>query len=132
MASRRAAASVFDEKEFYLDEFRGRTLVFAVHHDGAAEGLRGIGEVARDLLANDTRVIVILGGTASRGRAGVRALVRPLPPSTTDAPVLTLDGSAVATDTIPALLERVGLEGRGGDLVVLPRGTDPNRPRRHC
>ena len=127
MASRRAAASVFDEKEFYLDEFRGRTLVFAVHHDGAAEGLRGIGEVARALRANDTRVIVILGGSASRGRAGVRALVRPLPPSTTDAPVLTLDGSAVATDTIPAslLLDVWGVLRASPLLIVCCEGFAP-------
>ena len=72
MASRRAAALVFDEKEFYLDEFRGRTLVFAVHHDGAPEGLRVIGEVARDLLANDTRVIVMIRGTATSYKATIR------------------------------------------------------------
>ena len=42
MAPKRAAV-VFTEKEFYLDEFRGRTLVFAVHHAGSADRLRALG-----------------------------------------------------------------------------------------
>jgi amino-acid N-acetyltransferase len=77
MAARRAAV-VFTEKEFYLDEFRGRTLVFTVHHAGAADRLRALGEVARDLLVNDTRVLILLGGPAARERAALRALERPL------------------------------------------------------
>jgi amino-acid N-acetyltransferase len=97
----RRAAVVFDEKEFYLDEFRGRTLVFAVHHDGGSERLRVLGEALRDMLANDTRVIVILGGAAARGKAGLRALLRPLPPipAVTEPPVLSL-GEAPAAGTI--------------------------------
>lgn len=77
MASRRPAA-VFTEKEFYLDEFRGRTLLFAAHHDGPADRLRTLGEVARDLLVNDTRVLILLGGRAARERSALRALERPL------------------------------------------------------
>ncbi len=77
MAPRRAAV-VFTEKEFYLDEFRGRTLLFAVHHAGPADRLRALGEVTRDLLLNDTRVLVLLGGPAARERAALRALERPL------------------------------------------------------
>jgi amino-acid N-acetyltransferase len=77
MAPRRAAV-VFTEKEFYLDEFRGRTLVFAVHHAGSPDRLRALGEVARDLLINDTRVLILLGGPTARERAALRALERPL------------------------------------------------------
>ncbi len=77
MAPRRAAV-VFTEKEFYLDEFRGRTLIFAVHHAGPADRLRALGEVARDLLGNDTRVLILLGGPAARERSALRALERPL------------------------------------------------------
>jgi len=77
MAPRRAAV-VFTEKEFYLDEFRGRTLVFAVHHAGPPDRLRALGEVVRDLLLNDTRVLLLLGGPAARERAALRALERPL------------------------------------------------------
>jgi amino-acid N-acetyltransferase len=76
--ARRRAAVVFTEKEFYLDEFRGRTLLFTVHHAGPADRLKTLGEVARDLLLNDTRVLVLLGGPAARERAALRALERPL------------------------------------------------------
>jgi amino-acid N-acetyltransferase len=69
---------VFSEKEFYLDEFRGRTLLFAVHHDGPAERLRPLGEIVRDLLLNDTRVLILLGGGAARARAALKVLERSL------------------------------------------------------
>jgi amino-acid N-acetyltransferase len=77
MAPRRAAV-VFTEKEFYLDEFRGRTLIFAVHHAGPPDRLKVLGELTRDLLVNDTRVLVLLGGPAARERSALRALERPL------------------------------------------------------
>ncbi|MCC6767009.1 MAG: hypothetical protein IT293_20325 [Deltaproteobacteria bacterium] len=77
MAPRRPAV-VFTEKEFYLDEFRGRTLLFVVHHDGPADRLRALGELTRDLLVNDTRVLILLGGAAARERSALRALERPL------------------------------------------------------
>jgi len=53
----------FEEKDFYLDEFRGHALCFAVpladcERRGDTERL---GEVVRELIANDTRVIVLLG-----------------------------------------------------------------------
>lgn len=61
----RPAASVeaFDEKQFYLDEFRGKTLLLSIpggelrredHHLQLAA-------VTRELLANHTRVIVLVG-----------------------------------------------------------------------
>ena len=78
MAQKRPPQPVFTEKEFYLDEFRGRTLLFAAHHDGPAERLRDLGEVTRDLLLNDTRVLIVLAGAAARGRAALRALERAL------------------------------------------------------
>src|SRR5262245_17774460 len=52
----------FDEQQFYLDEFRGRTLLFAIpvdelQRDTAYESLAA---VCRRLLTNDTRVIVLV------------------------------------------------------------------------
>lgn len=76
--ARKRATAVFTEKEFYLDEFRGRTLLFAVHHDGAPEQLRALGDVARDLLLNDTRVLILLSGAAAKERGALRALERAL------------------------------------------------------
>jgi amino-acid N-acetyltransferase len=116
--TRRAPPAVFTEKEFYLDEFRGRTLLFAVHHDGPAERLRELGEVARDLLLNDTRVLILLGGGAARGRGALRTLERALAavpgaqqPGPLTAPRLTAADAAAPVLTLPAAdVETVGDE----------------------
>jgi amino-acid N-acetyltransferase len=110
MASKRPPQPVFTEKEFYLDEFRGRTLLFAVHHAGPAERLRELGEVTRDLLLNDTRVLIVLAGAATRGRAALRALERPLSavPAAGQAPL-----------PFPQL--RLSPASAEGPVLVLPR-----------
>jgi len=63
------AADEFGEKEFYLDEFHARTLCFAVAlTDGERPGgFESLGRVLRDLIANETRVIVLVG-VPERGR----------------------------------------------------------------
>ncbi len=135
MAPRRPAV-VFTEKEFYLDEFRGRTLVFAVHHDGPADRLRVLGEVTRDLLVNDTRVLILLGGAAARERSALRALERPLAglssaqvplpfpqlrlaPADGAGPVVTVGAETLAAPTISdALLARLWDVVRGTPLFL--------------
>lgn len=138
MAPRRAAV-VFTEKEFYLDEFRGRTLVFAVHHGGPLDRLRVLGEVTRDLLLNDTRVLVLLGGAAARERSALRAIERPLAglssatqvplplplpqlrlaPGDGTGPVLHLGADEIAAPAVSdALLARVWDIVRGMPLVL--------------
>ncbi len=130
--ARRRRETAFSEKEFYLDEFRGRTLAFAVYHDAAPERLRLLGEVARDLLLNDTRVIVLLGGGAARGRAGLRALDRALAASSAqpalpfvarplageNAPVLTLAAAEVDAPIAEPLLLGVWRVLRAEPLLV--------------
>jgi len=54
--------SEFTEKEFYLEEFRGRTLLCAVYHEGDSGDLRALGMVAQDLVQNGTRVVVLAAG----------------------------------------------------------------------
>jgi N-acetylglutamate synthase-like GNAT family acetyltransferase len=59
----------FGEKEFYLDEFRAHTLCFAI---GLADcerpgGFETLGRVVRELLENDTRVIVLFGMSPRHG-----------------------------------------------------------------
>jgi N-acetylglutamate synthase-like GNAT family acetyltransferase len=70
----------FDEKEFYLDEFRGRTLLFSVPASDLsdAEASAGLAAIARELLANDTRLIVIVGTTDRQADAVLRRLQRRL------------------------------------------------------
>lgn len=63
------AADDFGEKEFYLDEFHSHTLVFAVSLRDCERpgGFESLGHVLRELIANETRVIVLLG-VPERGR----------------------------------------------------------------
>jgi amino-acid N-acetyltransferase len=62
-------AEDFGEKEFYLDEFHAHTLCFAValRDCERAGGFESLGRVLRELIANETRVIALLGVPA-RGR----------------------------------------------------------------
>jgi len=66
----------FAEKDFYLDDFGNHTLVLAVDRDSVrAEGSRRrLAAVVRDLVANEARIVVVLGSApedaAPRSRAG--------------------------------------------------------------
>jgi amino-acid N-acetyltransferase len=62
-------AEDFGEKEFYLDEFHSHTLCFAValRDCERPRGFESFGHVLRELVANETRVIALLGVPA-RGR----------------------------------------------------------------
>jgi N-acetylglutamate synthase-like GNAT family acetyltransferase len=66
----------FDEKQFYLDEFRNKTLLFAV----LAEDLKSerdyddLAAIVRALLPNDTRVIITVGSIT--GQDGERIVAR--------------------------------------------------------
>jgi N-acetylglutamate synthase-like GNAT family acetyltransferase len=59
----------FGEKEFYLDEFHSHTLCFAValRDCERPDGFESLGRVLRELIANETRVIALLG-VPERGR----------------------------------------------------------------
>jgi N-acetylglutamate synthase-like GNAT family acetyltransferase len=56
-------ADEFGEKEFYLDEFHSHTLCFAVtlRDCDRPGGCEALGRVLRELIVNETRVIVLLG-----------------------------------------------------------------------
>lgn len=62
-------AEEFAEKSFYLDEFRAHTLCIAVSMGDCERmgGFAGLGTVLRDLIANDSRVIVLLALPSDRG-----------------------------------------------------------------
>src|SRR5512139_3959655 len=71
----------FDEKQFYLDEFRGHSLLFSVQvdqlvQDDDYERLAGI---VHELLINATRVLVLVGAPdGGRGEQVLRRLQRRL------------------------------------------------------
>jgi amino-acid N-acetyltransferase len=53
----------FEEKSFYLEEFRAHTLCFAVSLSDCERpgGFAALGRVLRNMLANETRLIVLIG-----------------------------------------------------------------------
>jgi amino-acid N-acetyltransferase len=73
----------FDEKQFYLDEFRGHTLLFAIPADALVReaDCERLAAVTRALLTNDTRVLLVVSCTDSdRGEQVLRRLQRRLGP----------------------------------------------------
>lgn len=71
----------FTEKDFYLDEFRGRTLVLAAERSAlqAATARRRLRAVVGELTAHGSRVLVVVGeATETRGRSPRRWLGLPL------------------------------------------------------
>ncbi len=75
------AVAGFAEKDFYLDEFRGRTLVLAVDRDllRGEKARRTLAAVTRDLVGADARVVVVLGKAtdAAAPRAAERSRSAP-------------------------------------------------------
>jgi amino-acid N-acetyltransferase len=64
----------FGEKTFYLEEFRAHTLCFAVALEDCERpgGFEMLGRVAGELIANDIRVIILLGTSAGPPEAATR------------------------------------------------------------
>jgi amino-acid N-acetyltransferase len=73
----------FDEQQFYLDEFRGRTLLLSLGaHDLRRDAdYETLGRLLRSLLLNDTRVILLVAaGDRARGDTLLRRVQRRLGP----------------------------------------------------
>ena len=82
-SSRSRPVEAFDEKQFYLDEFRGHTLVFSipVSELGSDTDYECLAAMVRELLTNDTRVIVLVGAPDhTRSEQVLRRLQRRLGP----------------------------------------------------
>jgi len=94
----KAGGAQFDEKSFYLDEFRGRTLGFAVRLSDCRRrgGFAALGGVLRDLLANGTRLIVLLGArrVPDVETDAMREVARRLRPFTLSGPAAPLFAAA--------------------------------------
>lgn len=71
-AGRRAES--FGEKQFYLDEFRGRTLVLAVPYEQVRreEEASSLAAVVRELIRHDSRVILVVSSPGGRRRLATR------------------------------------------------------------
>jgi len=81
------ATDEFAEKSFYLDEFRSRSLCFSIQLADLPSpgGLADLAALIRQLIANDTRVILLLGNNGS-GAAAVRNVRRTLREQLTTGP----------------------------------------------
>ncbi len=74
-----ADIEAFDERQFYLEEFRGKTLLLALHADDLEEAAdeMALAGVVRTLTENGTRTVVIVG-TGSRDATELQRLERKL------------------------------------------------------
>ncbi|HXG18991.1 MAG TPA: GNAT family N-acetyltransferase [Methylomirabilota bacterium] len=70
----------FAEKDFYFDEFHGKTLLFVGHAADMAsnEAVEELGAVCRALVKNETRVIVLMGSANTKEQRRIAALHRVL------------------------------------------------------
>jgi N-acetylglutamate synthase-like GNAT family acetyltransferase len=139
MLRTRRRAAPFEEKDFYLEEFRGRSVLFAVAPEarGRANELAPLAETVTDLARNGTRVLVWwpagdgaaarrLRGALVRAAAARRGRRRPKPLAIVRADLAMLEGpagEALRGRLWDALRrERVCvLAVRGADAAVFPR-----------
>jgi len=127
----RRAAELFEEKDFYLDEFRGRSVLIAVAPACAAErpDLGPLAAAVGELVRNQTRVL--LWWPAARPGAErrlVAALVRARGRRRGPVPRLRLDDDAVAGDAgLPAALWTAVRRDRLCVLVAGPHAPFPRQ-----
>lgn len=138
------AIDSFDEKQFYLDEFRNKTLLLTA----LAEDLRAerdyddLAAIIRTLLPNDTRVIVLVGSvTGQDGERIVSRLKRRLGPMIFSEELPGIDASRrsrlliynpieacafASSESATALLSRIWITLRSVPLFI-GVGTYPDR-----
>ncbi len=100
------------EKSFYLDEFRAHTLCFSARLS-ELDGLDDLLAVARELIANDTRIVLLLGEDGRR-KASKAAIQR------------ALRNGLVTPATAPMLPRRRGVPTLAGvvERLAPPPGDD--------
>jgi N-acetylglutamate synthase-like GNAT family acetyltransferase len=93
------AVESFGEKQFYLDEFRGRTLLFALSAEDLAEDsdLQSLAVLVGELIRNETRVIVLVGAAPARAADRMRRYLQ------------RRFGALVFNEDFPTRLSRRGL-----------------------
>lgn len=79
----RSAVAAFAEKDFYLEEFRGKTLVIAADREvlRAVGSRRRLSAVVRDLVGSGAHVVVVLGDAPDRAAPKASARTRSDPPT---------------------------------------------------
>lgn len=121
----------YDERQFYLEEFRGKTLLLALHADEIQEAAdsTSLAGVVRTLAENGTRVVVIVGASATDPAAIERLgqqLLRTLLPDEAGAarphpqrlPFALLDGEAFERGGGADVVARIWIALRRGPAFV--------------
>lgn len=113
----------FDERQFYLEEFRGHTLVLAVAardlHDAACE--RELAALARTLITNSTQLILLIEVDSHDDVAAVRQTTRRrLRRSILQGDALPLFGNTAQRQSF-ALLEATAFDTHAATTTLLSR-----------
>ena len=108
----------FDEKDFYLEEFRGRSVLLALAPAVTGADLGAVAGAVADLVRNDTRVLLWWPAAERRLLAALRrSRALPRPRKDRRLPVVHLDAAASASpETLRAAL---WLAARRARLCVL-------------
>jgi len=120
----------FDEKDFYLEEFRGRSVLLALAPAVTGAELSALAGAVADLVRNDTRVLLWWPAAERRLLAALRrsrALPRPRKDRRLPVPVVHLDAAGPASpETLRAAL---WLAARRARLCVLAVPAAASFPR---
>lgn len=113
----------FTEKSFYLDEFRGHTLVFAIRGERLRRrgGVADLGAVAAELLPNDTRMLVLVDAEGRGQAAGVVRSIRRRLGGRLEGAVGTLGLAAARRCSRAGLAAALPAGGGADDMTALAR-----------
>jgi amino-acid N-acetyltransferase len=125
----RRSAEPFGEKDFYLEEFRGRTMLFVVDATVAASRARldDLARTVRALLRNRTRVLLWWPGASARGLERMRralAAAGRRGDATHATRMLAVPAKPATERDVRALLAAAWLRLRRGGFCLLAVGGD--------
>ena len=128
--SRAPGGDPFEEKDFYLEEFRGRSVLFALAPAVTDADLASLAGAVADLVRNDTRVFLWWPAAERRLLAALRrsrALPRPRKDRRLPVPVVRLDAAdaEVSPEALRAALWLAARRTRLCVLVVPPSASFP-------
>jgi len=111
----------FDEKDFYLEEFRGRSVLLALAPAVTGADLGALAGAVADLVRNDTRVLLWWPAAERRLLAALRrsrALPRPRKDRRLPVPVVHLDAAGPASPCVLAVPAAASFPRDAAELAV--------------
>ena len=122
----------FEEKDFYLEEFRGRSVLLALAPAATGDDLDSLAAAVADLVRNDTRVLLWWPAAERRLLAALRrsrALPRPRRDRRVALPVVHLDRPFPASGAAETLRAALWLAARRSRLCVVAVSAPSSFPR---